>query len=77
MEKAKRQVSKKEILVKKIYSNPKYKGKHVVIVGGKIFSTRTGSAASKMLEKLLKKYPAKTPTLTYIPKAETLILIFL
>jgi len=63
-----------KVLSKKIYSDPQYKGKHIIIIGGRIFAAKTGLAASKMLEELLKKYPRSTPTLTYIPKADTLIL---
>ena len=64
-----------KILSKKIYSDPQYKGKHIIIIGGKIFAAKTGSASSKMLEELVKKYPRSTPMLTYIPKADTLILL--
>ncbi len=64
-----------KVLSKKIYSDPKYKGRHIIIIGGKIFASKTGLTASKMLEELLKKYPRSTPTLTYIPKADTLILL--
>jgi len=62
-------------LLVKIYQNPKYKGKHVIIINDKIYATRTGKAKSILLEKLLKKYPDKTPTITYIPKVDTLILL--
>ena len=62
-----------KVLFKKIYADSRYKGKHIIIIGGKIFATKTGLSASKMLEELLKKYPGSTPTLTYIPKADTLI----
>jgi hypothetical protein len=54
-------------LLKRVYSNPRYRGKHIVIIGGKIFVAKTGLAASKILEELLKKYPRSKPTLTYIP----------
>lgn len=64
------------VLSKKIYSDPKYKGKHIIIIGGKIFAVKTGLTASKMLEELLKKYPRSTPTLTYIPKADRLYPLF-
>ena len=62
-------------LLVKVYQDAKYKGKHVVIIDDQIFATRTGKAKSALLEKLLKKYPDKTPTITYIPKGDTLILI--
>lgn len=62
-------------LISKIYREPKYKGKHIIIIGGKIYTTRTGRASSELLEKLLKKYPKEIPIITYIPAEESLILI--
>ena len=64
-----------EQLLSEVYKNPRYAGKHVIIIGGKVYTTRTGVAASEMLEKLLKKYPNQVPNVTYIPKDDTLILI--
>lgn len=64
-------------LLLKIYQSPKYKGKHIIAIGGKIYATKTGKAKSELLDKLLKKYPSTTPTITYIPKVDSLILIFL
>ena len=62
-------------LLVKIYQDPKYRGKHVVVINDKIYATKTGKAKSLLLEKLLKQYPDKTPIITYIPKADTLILV--
>jgi hypothetical protein len=51
-----------------------YRGKIVAVVGGRIFSAKTGKEAQKLIKNLEKKY--KTPPLvTYIPKADTLILL--
>jgi len=61
-------------LISKIYKDPKYKGKHIVIIGGKIYATRTGKAKSELLNKLFKKYPKEIPTITYVPKVDSLIL---
>jgi len=62
-------------LISKIYKDPKYKGKHIIIIGGKIYATKTGRAKTEILEKLLKKYPKEIPTITYIPTEESLILL--
>lgn len=59
-----------------ILANPRYKGKHVVVVSGKVFTARTGEKASKILEKMREKYPKEIPAVTYIPDADTLILIW-
>jgi len=59
----------------KIYKNPKYSGKHIIVIGKKVFAKKTGAAKSKLLEKLIKKYPKDTPIVSYIPKEDTLILV--
>jgi hypothetical protein len=57
----------------KIMSNPRYRGKHVIAVDGKVFTAKTGEGASKILAKVRKKYPDKTPAITYIPDADALV----
>lgn len=52
-----------------------YKGKIVAVVGKKIYAAKTGKKAKELIEKLEKKYQ-KPPLVTYIPKADTLILSF-
>jgi len=66
---------KLKALISEVYKNPKYSGKHVIIIGGKIHAKKTGSAKSKLLEKLIKKYPKETPVLTYVPREDALILL--
>lgn len=60
--------------MEKIFSDPQFKGKHVIVVGGQIFAVATGKEANKILERVHKKYPKETPSITYIPKSDTLIL---
>jgi len=57
-----------------IMSNPLYKGKHLIVIAGKVFTAKTGKEANKILDKLEKKYPNEIPAITYIPKADALIL---
>lgn len=57
-----------------IMSNPVYKGKHVIMIEGKVFTAKTGKDANELLDKLEKKYPQAVPAITYIPKADALIL---
>lgn len=57
----------------RIMSNPRYRGKHVIRVAGKVFTAKTGEGASKILAEVRKKYPDKTPAITYIPDADSLI----
>lgn len=57
-----------------IMGNPKYRGKHLVVVAGKVFVAKTGREANSIIDRLEKKYPDEIPAMTYIPKADTLIL---
>jgi len=67
-------MDKHKRLINLVYSNSKYLGKHIVIIGGKIYSAENGKSASKLLGKLIKQHPDEIPTITYIPKADALIL---
>ena len=65
----------KESLIAKVYANPRYRGKRVIIIHGKAFPSPGGVTGFRKLKLLLKRYPRETPTIVYVPKAETLILI--
>lgn len=54
----------------------KYEGKQVVVMGGKIYILPYDDKKSKeLLNKLLSKHPKSTPTITFVPKHGTYILI--
>jgi len=55
-------------------SLPKYRGKHLVIVQDKIFTATTGQEAARIFREVIKKYPEDKPTITYVPKEDSLIL---
>ena len=57
-----------------IMANPKYKGRHIILVKDKVFTAKTGRQASKILDMVEKEFPHEIPEITYIPKADTLIL---
>lgn len=57
-----------------VFKNPRYRGKHVILAAGKIFTAKTGERASQILSKIRQKYPQETPEITYIPEAGALIL---
>lgn len=63
-----------EQLVARAYREPRYRGKQIVIIAGKIFAAATESQAVKLFKQLTKTYPKQTPLITYIPQAESLIL---
>ena len=56
-----------------LFGNPKYKGKHILLVEGKILVAGTWKKVSSSLDKVYQQ--GKIPTLTYVPKADTLILL--
>lgn len=55
-----------------ILSNPRYRGKHIILIEGKVHTAHTGKQANQILDRLEKKYPHATPAITYIPKTDTL-----
>lgn len=70
-----RKDSSKQTMIQ-IMGDPKYRGKHIILIKDEIFTAKTGESANKLLDKLEKKYPKETPAITYVPKADTLILWF-
>ena len=60
--------------VLKVMSNPKYRGKHLIMIAGKVFVAKTGREAVRIFNRVTKKYSNQTPTIAYVPKADTLIL---
>lgn len=58
----------------KVFQDPKFRGKHVILVAGKVYTATRGSTVAKILEKLEKKYPKQTPEYAYIPKGKSAII---
>lgn len=61
-------------LIATVYANPRYRGKRVIIIHGRVFPSIGGRPGFRKLQALLKRYPRETPTIVYVPKADTLIL---
>ena len=59
----------------KALSSSKYRGKHLVMVKDKIFAAKTGQEAARIFKEVIKEYPKEKPTIAYIPKEGSLILI--
>ncbi len=64
----------KKVTMEDIIADPRYKGRHVIVIAGRVFTAETGKEATKVLAEVEKKYPREIPAITYIPKADTLIL---
>ena len=65
---------KNKISMMDIFKNPRYRGKHVILAAGKIYTAKTGEGAAEILRKLEKSHPDITPEVAYLPKARSLIL---
>ena len=65
---------KKVITMMDVFKNPRYRGKHVILAAGKIYTAKTGEGASEILKEIREKYPKVTPEVAYLPKAHSLIL---
>lgn len=64
----------KKITMELVMNDPQYRGYHVIVVAGKVYKSKTGKGASKILDETHKKYPKEIPDITYISNADTLIL---
>lgn len=65
---------KRKLTMADVLASRRYRGKHVIVVAGKVFTAKTGERASQILTRIRHKYPKATPAITYIPDADTLIL---
>ena len=61
-------------LMETILHDPKYKGKHVIVVDGQVFTANTGDGEGRILEQVRREHPRAIPEVAYIPEADTLIL---
>lgn len=57
-----------------IFKNPRYRGKHIILVAGKVFTAKTGEGAAAILKRMEKIHPQAVPEVAYLPKAHSLIL---
>lgn len=65
---------KTKISMLDIFKNPRYRGRHVILAGGKVFTAKTGEGAAEILKKLEKTHPKVIPEVAYLPKARSLVL---
>ncbi len=65
---------KTKVSMMNIFENPRYRGKHVILAAGKIYTAKTGEGASEIIKKIREKYPHVTPEVAYLPKEHSLIL---
>ena len=61
-------------LLRRLTANPRYRGKHVIVVEGEVFVARSAADASRLFDRVTRTRRRSTPTLLYIPKADALVL---
>ncbi len=61
-------------LVQRLARNPRYRGKHLIVIKGKVFVARSAAEAPRLFDRLTRAHRGMTPTLFYVPKADALIL---
>jgi len=57
-----------------LYTNSRYRGKHIVMDGKKVYATSSSKKARRIFDQLAKAPHKKSISVTYIPKEDTLIL---
>lgn len=62
-------------LLRRVLASPSYRGKHVVLLGGKVYAARSARELTRIFDRLVKKHPGEMPTLAYVPAAQALVLI--
>jgi len=62
-----------QVLVR-VYANPRYRGKHVIVVDDKIFVARSATDAPRLFDRVTRAHPRSVPTLVYVPQADALVL---
>lgn len=60
--------TKTKISMMDIFKNPRYRGKHIILAAGKVYSAKTGEGAAEILKKVRKENPNVTPEVAYLPK---------
>lgn len=66
-------MKQKVIKMLDIMSNPRYRGRHIIIAGGKLYTAKTGEKAAEILSKLERTNPKDIPEIAYLPKGKFLI----
>jgi hypothetical protein len=61
-------------LLRRVLASPTYRGKHVVLLDGKVYAARSARELTRLFDRLVKKHPVETPTLAYVSAAQTLVL---
>jgi hypothetical protein len=75
MAKKRARVGADERLLEKVRKTARFRGKHVVLIHGRVYGATSGSDLQRLIETARKQFPQDTPTLIYVPRADALILV--
>ena len=59
-------------LLRRLAANPRYRGKHVIVVDKKVFVARSAAQAPRLFDRVTRGPRRSAPLLLYIPKADAL-----
>ncbi len=60
-------------LLRRLGANPRYRGKHLIVIEGKVFVARSAAEAPRLFDRVVRAHRHAMPTLLYVPKADALI----
>ena len=75
MAKRRKRMPTKDVLMERVLKSPAYRGKHVVLMHGHVYKAASGKELTRLLDRVMKEFPGETPTLAYVPAADSLILV--
>jgi hypothetical protein len=58
-----------------VLRTPAYRGKHLILVHGKVYPASSRSELNRLFDKALREFPGETPLLAYVPRADALVLV--
>jgi hypothetical protein len=64
-----------EALLRRVLRSASYRGKHVILVHGKVYAATSSVEMRRLFERVIKEFPGETPTLAYVPRADALVLV--
>ena len=72
---AQRRSTSSDALLRKVLRTPSYRGKHVILVHGRIYSASSRAEMRRVFDQAIREFPGETPLLAYVPRADALVLV--
>ncbi len=48
----------------------------MILIHGRVYAAASAREMPRLLDRVVKEFPDETPTLAYVPEADTLVLVF-